>query len=369
MKILHVTDEGAAVPGGRETHIAAFSSRAADLGNANAVVSLNQLGAEGDQPDVVLLHSREAWAAASAIHGHFPKSTLIAWVHDQSFVCAASISWFRKTRQECRLPLGVYCFTNAYTLHCNARRPDRNLGNCMKVKRSLDAIPALDGIIVASEYMKDRMISGRVPESIIHVLPYFVNHESSQSQWASRSSRRILYVGRLNETKGVDILIDAMRHLPDDVDLTIAGDGYIMDDLKARAAAYDNPAGRITFLGQLTGAEKVEAAYRSADVVAVPSLWPEPFGIVGLEAMSNGLPVVASRVGGISEWLRDGATGYLTEPGDPVDLAQRLLLLLDDVELRKSFGQNALSDVRSRYSWNTHWNGFVDIVNKSRRTS
>ena len=369
MNILHVTDEGAAVPGGRETHIAAFSSRVSSLGHTSNVVTLGTVALELEQPEVVLLHSREAWASASDIRRKFPASTLIAWVHDQSFVCAASISWFRKTREECRLPLGAYCFTNAYTLRCNARRPDRNLGNCLKVKRSLDGIPALDGIIVASRYMKERMISGGAPEAIIHVLPYFVDAPGDQSQSASRSNRRVLYVGRLNETKGVDILIDAMHHLPRDVELVIAGDGYIMNDLKERASAYDSPPGRIRFVGHLTGLDQVESAYRSADVVAVPSLWPEPFGIVGLEAMSNGLPVVGSRVGGIPEWLRDGATGYLTEPGNPIDLARRLLLLLENDQMRNAFGQNALNDVRSRYSWENHWNSFVDIVKMSGRTS
>lgn len=368
MRILHVTDTGAAVPGGRETHISRFAANSIRLGHENAVATLEELGPSRFEPDVVLLHSRDAWGAAPHIRRRFPSSRLLAWVHDQSFVCAASISWFRKTKQECWLPLGTHCVTNAYTRHCNARRPDRNIGNCLKVKSSLDGMAALYGIIVASEYMKKRLVSGNAPESLIHVLPYFVDDHTSQPLWESRKNRRVLYVGRLNETKGVDVLIEAMGHLPQNVELMIAGDGYVMGDLKTLAAKYDNPRGRITFTGHLTDPEEVERAYRSADVLAVPSLWPEPFGIVGLEGMVNGLPVVASRVGGISEWLRDGQTGYLTHPGNPVDLAEKLQRLLSDDELRHTFGNRAWSDVRSRFSWDNHWNGFVDIVNMSRST-
>jgi glycosyltransferase involved in cell wall biosynthesis len=366
MRILHVTDAGTAVPGGRETHISAFSFVASQLGNSASTTTVDEL--PDAPPDVILLHSREAWVNAAQIRQQFPSSRILAWVHDQSFVCAASISWFRKTRQECWLPLGAYCFTNAYTLHCNARRPDRNLANCLSVRSSLGGIPALDGIIVASEYMKKRMISGGAPADIIHVLPYFVNAPDSQSiRHTPHTRRRLLYIGRLNETKGVDVLIDAMGHLPDDVELVIAGDGYVIGDLKRKASEYDHPAGRITFSGHLADRGAVERAYLSADVLAVPSLWPEPFGIVGLEAMMYGVPVVASRVGGIPEWLQDGITGYLSEPGNSLDLAEKLLAILRDSKLASEMGSNARRLVRSSYSWEQHWKGFTDIVNRSSR--
>jgi glycosyltransferase involved in cell wall biosynthesis len=236
----------------------------------------------------------------------------------------------------------------------------------VNVRQSLEGIAALDGIIVASHYMKKRLVSGGVPDSAVRILPYFVDARATQSiQETPRGPRRILYVGRLNETKGVNVLIDAMQYLPSDVELLIAGEGYVIDELKKRAAAYDKPLGRIAFAGHLAGRDEVERAYSSARVLAVPSLWPEPFGIVGLEAMLHGLPVVASRVGGIPEWLRDGETGYLSEPGDPLDLSEKLRRILDDSAVADELGRNGHRHVRSNYSWERHWNGFTDIVNIS----
>jgi glycosyltransferase involved in cell wall biosynthesis len=124
---------------------------------------------------------------------------------------------------------------------------------------------------------------------------------------------------------------------------------------------------RIRFAGQITDEGLVDDEYASSDVLAVPSLWPEPFGIVGLEAMQHALPVVASRTGGIPEWLLDGETGYLTQPDDALDLAAKLSMLAESETLRDEFGQRALAHVRETFSWERHWERFVQIVEAARR--
>ena len=94
---------------------------------------------------------------------------------------------------------------------------------------------------------------------------------------------------------------------------------------------------RVTFFGGLQPEEIAEYRRRSA-IVVVPSLWPEPFGMVGPEAMLMRRPVVAYRVGGIPEWLHDGVTGRLVSPGDVNGLAQALETLLDDPGLASKMG-------------------------------
>jgi glycosyltransferase involved in cell wall biosynthesis len=118
--------------------------------------------------------------------------------------------------------------------------------------------------------------------------------------------------------------------------LVVAGDGYELPRMRALTAKLQLDD-RVSFLGAVEYAA-VGDLYAKATVLAVPSVWPEPFGLVGPEAMSYGVPVVAFRVGGIPEWLRDGETGFLVEPKDVVGLAQRIELLLNDPALAQRLG-------------------------------
>lgn len=105
-------------------------------------------------------------------------------------------------------------------------------------------------------------------------------------------------------------------------------------------------AARVQFAGWQ---EDVEPFYARASLLAVPSLWPEPFGIVGIEAMARALPVVAYRSGGIPEWLADGETGILVEPGDVRGLAATLDEILSDPEKARRMGRAGQSRQRELF--------------------
>lgn len=91
--------------------------------------------------------------------------------------------------------------------------------------------------------------------------------------------------------------------------------------------------------------------YSQCDIVVIPSLWPEPFGMVTLEAMAAGLPVVASRIGGLADIFEDGIEGYHFAPGNADDLAEKLKLLLDDESKRVTMGISARRRVEERHDW------------------
>jgi glycosyltransferase involved in cell wall biosynthesis len=373
MRIAHVVGTGEKVLGGRETHIQRFAEQCLRLGHETLVVSDGEVRAGGAAalagfgrgeggaallPDVVLLHSRESWQLTSRICGVAP---LFAWVHDQSFVCPASISWSRNTRCACDRALGLACVTGAYTRRCNARRPDRNLHNVMQVRRTLAGVPDLAGVIVASGYMARRLADGGVPADLLHVLPYFVPVPETADR-AHEVPGRILFVGRLNEMKGVDVLISALALLPEGITLHVAGDGYAAGALREHVGRCGIAPERVTFGGYVTDPAAIAAAYREAAVLAFPSLWPEPFGIVGIEALSHATPVVAFDVGGISEWLADGEVGLLARPDDAHDLAAKLRVLLEDPALRRRLGESGRARVGELYSWAPHWQRFAGIV-------
>ena len=139
---------------------------------------------------------------------------------------------------------------------------------------------------------------------------------------------RVLFVGRLDRQKGLDVLLEAVRPLAATVDVRVVGAAV------ADAPALAAPLAHVTFLGWRTP-DEIAAQMAAADVVAAPSRW-EAFGLVAIEAMRAGRPVIASDVGGLSEIVRDGETGRLVPPGSPEHL--RAALGRDDAAARAAMG-------------------------------
>ncbi|MDN7456417.1 glycosyltransferase family 4 protein [Burkholderia cenocepacia] len=147
----------------------------------------------------------------------------------------------------------------------------------------------------------------------------------------------IAFAGRLSQQKGVGTLIEALAQLVRqgcDVHLRLAGDGNV-DQWRARAADL-GVAERVYFCGWLDDAGK-SRLFREASVFCLPSQF-EAFGIAALEAMFLGVPVVASRVGGLCDLVEDGVSGRLVDPGDASALADSLQDLLCNVERRRRMG-------------------------------
>jgi len=165
--------------------------------------------------------------------------------------------------------------------------------------------------------------------------------------------RIILFVGRIEPLKGIDILINAVAQLGDESDfhvLIVGGDNRSRRQVShLQELASDLGIGeRVCFLGAVDH-EQLPLYYNAADVCVVPSYY-ESFGLVALEAMACGTPVVASRVGGLTGTVRDGETGYLISWRCPEPFAERLELLLGNETLRHRFGESARETVE-RYRW------------------
>jgi D-inositol-3-phosphate glycosyltransferase len=196
----------------------------------------------------------------------------------------------------------------------------------------------------------------------LHVAPCGVDVEAFRpgpSPRVMRRTRRILSIGRLVERKGVRTLVEALPRVLRDhptAELVVAGgpDERELDgdphvrSLRAEAARL-GVADRVRFVGRV-GRADVPALLRSADVVAcVP--WYEPFGIVPLEAMACGVPVVGAAVGGLLDSVVDGVTGLLVPPRDPAATALALNRVLADEEVRLRLGRAAAEHVATRFGW------------------
>src|SRR5581483_7881193 len=157
----------------------------------------------------------------------------------------------------------------------------------------------------------------------------------------------LLFVGRLEHRKGIDILLKAVPlvlAICPQVQFRIIGDDSLpaVNGLTYRQAFEGSPVGRncaaqIRFEGRLNEAE-LQEAYASCDIFVGPSRY-ESFGLVFLEAMREGKPVIGCRIGGMPEIIEDGISGLLVPPGDEAALAKAILCLADSAELRRSYGE------------------------------
>jgi D-inositol-3-phosphate glycosyltransferase len=162
----------------------------------------------------------------------------------------------------------------------------------------------------------------------------------------------LLWVGRLEKLKGVDILVSACAQLAerDFILLIVGGDdnaGELRAELEAQAEA-EGVSANIRFEGAVAH-DELPAYYSAADVVVVPSYY-ESFGLVAVESLACGTPVVASRVGGLVSTVNDGVTGYLIPWRCPEPFAEKLEVLLNNPELRSNFNIAARKSVE-RYRW------------------
>lgn len=220
------------------------------------------------------------------------------------------------------------------------------------IGRNVDAVIATSGDEVTE------LLRMRVPRRRAWVVPCGVDTELFTPEPVATSTpkpRRLVSVGRLVPRKGLDTVIEALCGVKD-AELVVAG-GPSADALEAdpevarlrRVARAAGVADRVRFLGRVPR-DKVPELLRSAALtVCVP--WYEPFGMVALESMACGVPVVASAVGGHKETVVNGVTGILVPPRHPAAVARAVKRLLDEPLQRTAYGIAGADRARSRYGW------------------
>ena len=172
---------------------------------------------------------------------------------------------------------------------------------------------AVDLYFTPSEFTREKFVTAGFPEHKIAVKPNFIDPDPGPGDGRGAFA---LFVGRLSPEKGVETLLSAWNRLGGTLPLKIVGEGPLSN--LVRQAAAESPA--IMFLGARPHKEVLELL-GEARCLIMPSLWFETFGRTIIEAYSRGTPVIASRLGCMSELVNEGVTGSLFTPGDDVDLA------------------------------------------------
>ena len=242
-----------------------------------------------------------------------------------------------------------------------------------RVEAERTLVHDVDRVVVATEH--EMHLLGElygVPGRRVAVIPPGVDRERfrPRDRAAARSelgltagARILLAAGRIERPKGLDLLIEALGEMTarDGVQLLIIGGDERSRAEVARLTRVAEGAGvsdLVRFVGSVTH-EQIGTYYNAADVVVMPSRY-ESFGLVAAEAMASGVPVVASRVGGLASTVADGRTGYLIPWRDPDLFAEKLDLLLDDEALRERLGASAAEAMRV-YDWRSVAAQLVDL--------
>ena len=200
----------------------------------------------------------------------------------------------------------------------------------------------------------------------ITVIPNGIEIEKANTAPASKSSvglpadaQVVISVSRFVKKNGLEDVIRSMTHLDDNVHLLLVGDGALRPSLE-RLAQSKGLKERIHFLGRVEN-DKVYGYLQMADVFCRPSL-SEGLGIAFLEAMAVSVPVVATPVGGIPDFLTDKQTGLLCDVGNPASIASAIQTLLEDSELRDNITKQSLKMVQETYTWDAIAKQTKDIL-------
>ena len=175
----------------------------------------------------------------------------------------------------------------------------------------------------------------------------------------------ILYIGQLRPIKGVHVLMAAITILQErkiDVLCRVVGSSFTGGSKQTPYVKelVKNSPSNVKFQDFRIQTEMAEE-YRSADILCCPSVWQEPFGNINIEAMACGVPVVASRVGGIPEIAAEGGV-ILVEPDSALELANALQKLVEDKDLRAKVAAEGLSSFRRRFTWSTIFKQYQEVT-------
>jgi glycosyltransferase involved in cell wall biosynthesis len=212
-------------------------------------------------------------------------------------------------------------------------------------------------IIAPSRYMRDSVAPWFGDGKVVHV-PNGV--DVSRIGCGSVDGGYVLFFGRISPEKGIETLLQAHAAAGNAWRLVVAGTGPLAEQLKHRYPLAE-------FTGHL-GGDELGRLISEASLVVVSSECDENCPLSALEAMAYAKPVVASRVGGVPELVRDGETGLLFKAGDRHDLLAKIQTMLKDVELRKRFGRLGRALVRSEYSLESHGRTLLSIYEGLSRT-
>jgi glycosyltransferase involved in cell wall biosynthesis len=296
------------------------------------------------RPNVVHVHNVVPKLTPAVYHAaQAAGSVVVQTLHNYRLICPSGILY--RNGQVCEACLGLTIKWPSITNSCyrGSAAQSAAISTMLTVNSAIGTYRnAIDLYIAPTGFVKRKHVEAGFPEDKIIVKPHFL---MTAPCVGAGEGDFALYVGRLSEEKGLRVLLRTWRDYDIPIKLRIVGDGPLRNEVKALAA--DN--GRVIYDGALDW-DRAQRAMASAKILVVPSLWYETFGLVVMEALSVGTPVIASAIGALSEMVHEGNGGTLFEPGNPEALAKALKAVLDDATGLKERRKRARRFFESHYS-------------------
>ena len=315
------------------------------------------------QPDVVYLHKYSDPRVLHALENC--GRPVIRMVHDHDLYCMRSYKYNFFSRQICTRAASAYCvFPCGASIGRGSAKgfPIRWVSYGAK-RREIDTNKKFHRLIVATDYMRNELLrNGFALEQIETHAP--VPRPVDSPDDPSFSSRNlIVYSGQIIRGKGVDVLLESLARVSSPFECLILGDGSQRAECE-RLSRRLGLGDRVHFAGFVLQS-RVAESYRDASLAVMSSLWPEPFGAAGLEAMRSGLPVVAFDAGAISEWLLDGGNGFLAPWMDRDAFAGRVDAILSDKALARRLGQSGRQLADERFNFGAYIDGLEGLFSRA----
>lgn len=298
-----------------------------------------------DKPDVAHFHNTFPLISPAPYYACAEAGVpVVQTLHNYRLICPAGT--FLRDGQICQSCLGRVAWRGAmHGCYRGSRAATVAVAAMLALHRVLGTWQTkVDAYIAVSEFARQKFIEGGLPEERIIVKPNFVEAGRALK---SQIGDYALYVGRLSEEKGLRTLLAARERLHEPIPLWIAGDGPMRDALASEIA--EKGLKNVELLGRVPPSEIITLMHRARFLV-FPSIWFEGLPLTIVEAFACGLPVVASRLGTMTEIVHDGVTGLLFNPGDGIDLAARIEWAWNHPEALTLMGRAARADYEAKYT-------------------
>jgi glycosyltransferase involved in cell wall biosynthesis len=270
----------------------------------------------------------------------------VRFFHDHKLFCLREHKYTTIGQVVCTKPVGIRCYPCLGFLNKSEHWPGIRLKLVGHLLREQRINMKLDAFVAASTYMSKHIVAHGFEASKVHTIPIFSPPPVTDSS-IHREDDLLLFVGQLNRGKGLDTLLQAIAKTASKVRLIAAGSGEQENEFRILRQDLGIEE-RVQFVGKISPLE-LRYYYQKASCLIFPSRAPETFGLSGTEAMSYGLPVIASDVGGVRQWLINEMTGFLFPPSNPDVLAEKIDQLMSDRRLYDKFSHNAKERFQSNF--------------------
>jgi len=321
---------------------------------------------QDEAPDVVHVHNVQNVGALQASLDYGPT---VVTTHDYRWVCPANNFFHERPQAVCERTCGLGCFATTITKRCVTPRPQYAAYFYRRAKWGIEHAGDFAHVIAPSEGARSKYETSGFEDAAMSILPYFCELEPREAPRPLPETPTITYLGRIASNKGHEYFVEALGQLPDTVHGRMVGG--ISDDASQtlrRLAEQHGCADQLELHGWASRSEVVDLLDHTS-VFVFPSLWPETLGIVGLEALSRGVPVVASDVGGVREWCREDDTGYLVPPKEGAAIANRVEHLLSSEDRLRAFGERGIELIRDRFRPEQHVDQLLHIYQRAQPSS